>query len=101
MYRSLRFEATRLAGRMVASGGAVLCGGWREEGDGGEGAGIEVWGARVGGWCQLLAREATLDILTDPDRREHDEIAKWRDTDVEPEVFSVGNVNKTSRAMFG
>lgn len=35
------------AGRVVASGGALLCGRWREERNGGEGAAIGVWGARV------------------------------------------------------
>ena len=40
MARRLCFEAVPVAGRVVALGGALLCGGWGEEGDGGEGAGI-------------------------------------------------------------
>ena len=46
MGRSLRFEATRLAGRVVASGGALLCVGWGEGRNGEEGAGVEAQGAR-------------------------------------------------------
>lgn len=42
----LRVEATWVAGRVVAWGGALVCGEWREERNGGEGAGIGVRGAR-------------------------------------------------------
>ena len=39
MARRLCFEAVPVAGRVVALGGALLCGGWGEEGDGGRGRG--------------------------------------------------------------
>ena len=52
----VRFEATRLAGRMGASGGALLCVRWGDERNGGEGAGVGARGARVGGGMKDVMR---------------------------------------------
>ena len=43
----------------------------------------------------------TLAILADPDHEEHEEMAEWMDPGFDPEAFSVEDVNKTLRAVFG
>ena len=42
-----------------------------------------------------------LAILADPDHEEYEEMAKWLDPDFDPEAFSVEDVNKSLRAVFG
>ena len=42
-----------------------------------------------------------LDILADPDREEYEEMVEWVGPDFDPEAFSVADVNKTLRLMFG